>query len=79
MNTRPFPWAEAMAFGLGRLQLAPDMFWGMTLPEFTAAIHGASGALAGLPPIERAALNALIERFPDPAPQPFGDDPHAGI
>lgn len=27
---KPFPWHEAMGFGLGVLRLAPDQFWRMT-------------------------------------------------
>jgi hypothetical protein len=32
----PFPWDEAMAFGLGRLRLSPHSFWAMTPRELAA-------------------------------------------
>ena len=59
---RAFPWAEAMAFGLGRLGLAPDAFWRMTPRELAAAAGLAGPARA---PLDRARLDALMVRFPD--------------
>lgn len=56
-----FPWAEAMAFGLGRLRLSPDAFWALTPREF-AALAGKAGR--GQPP-GRADLEAMLRRFPD--------------
>jgi uncharacterized phage protein (TIGR02216 family) len=60
---RAFPWAEAMAFGLGHLRLSSDDFWRLTPRELAAAI----GAVAGPVParLDRAGLNALMARFPD--------------
>jgi uncharacterized phage protein (TIGR02216 family) len=58
-----FPWREVMAFGLGRLRLAPREFWGATLRELSAAA-GAMSTRAG-PPMARAALDELIRRYPD--------------
>jgi uncharacterized phage protein (TIGR02216 family) len=57
-----FPWREVMVFGLGRLRLAPREFWAATLRELSAAAEamGTRGA-----PMERAALDDLIRRFPD--------------
>ena len=58
-----------MAFGLGRLQLAPDRFWSMTPRELAAAAR----SFAGLPlpgePLSRVAFANLAARFPD---QPRG-------
>ncbi|ADH88044.1 Protein of unknown function DUF2376, phage [Ancylobacter novellus DSM 506] len=60
---RAFPWAEAMAFGLGHLRLSSDDFWRLTPRELAAAI----GAVAGPVParLDRAGLAALMARFPD--------------
>ena len=35
---KPFPWHEAMGFGLGVLRLAPDQFWRMTPRELACAV-----------------------------------------
>jgi uncharacterized phage protein (TIGR02216 family) len=58
-----FPWREVMAFGLGRLRLAPREFWAATLPELAAAAEAMSAPRAA--PMERAALDELVRRFPD--------------
>jgi uncharacterized phage protein (TIGR02216 family) len=55
-----------MAFGLGRLRLAPNDFWRMTLRELSAAAEGVNGVRA--PPMARGALEQLMKRFPDEAP-----------
>ena len=59
----PFPWDEAIGFGLGVLRLSPDAFWRMTPRELAHAVRARNGALA--PPIARAALIDLMTRFPD--------------
>ncbi|MCK0209016.1 phage tail assembly chaperone [Starkeya koreensis] len=51
-----------MAFGLGRLQLSPRDFWRMTPRELAAAL-GPTGPVRV--PLGRAALDALMARFPD--------------
>ncbi|MFG1464241.1 rcc01693 family protein [Xanthobacter sp. DSM 24535] len=60
---RPFPWEEAMRVGLGLLRLPPEHFWRMTPRELAAALS------AFAPPprdgLDRAALAALMQRFPD--------------
>lgn len=61
--TEKFPWREVMGFGLGRLRLSPRAFWSATLRELSAAAEGI-GSVRGAP-IERAALDALIKRYPD--------------
>lgn len=66
MSAPRFPWADAMALGLGRLRLAPDIFWRMTLPELAAAARTLQPG--GAPPITRAALERMMRRFPDKMP-----------
>ena len=53
-----------MATGLGRLRLPPAQFWAMTLPEFTAALHGLDGRTPPAP-LARRDLDDLRARFPD--------------
>lgn len=62
---RPFPWREAMAFGLGVLRLRPSDFWAMTPREFAAAFAGAMPQPMRNVPMPRDALAALMKRFPD--------------
>ena len=45
--TGPFPWSEAIGFGLGVLRLAPDAFWRMTPRELAHAIRAVRGPAAG--------------------------------
>jgi uncharacterized phage protein (TIGR02216 family) len=59
---QPFPWREAIGFGLGVLRLAPGDFWRMTPRELACAIEFAGGRA---PPLDRAALNNLMQRYPD--------------
>ena len=59
---RPFPWREAMSFGLGVLRLSPEQFWRMTPRELAHAIEAVRGRSA---PLDRAGLNELMKRFPD--------------
>jgi uncharacterized phage protein (TIGR02216 family) len=59
----PFPWREAMGFGLGVLRLAPDQFWRMTPRELACAIAAVRGPTFAPP--DRTALDALMRRFPD--------------
>ena len=59
----PFPWTDAMRFGLGVLRLPPEQFWRMTPRELAAAWGALMGDRAG--PLERGDLNGLMERFPD--------------
>jgi len=58
----PFPWKQAIGFGLGVLRLAPEQFWRMTPRELAYAIEVVTGRGASL---DRAALQKLMERFPD--------------
>lgn len=59
----PFPWRDAIGFGLGVLRLSPDAFWAMTPRELALA---ASAQRGGAPPVmRRTTLDALMRRFPD--------------
>lgn len=58
----PFPWDEAIGFGLGVLRLAPAAFWAMTPRELALAIAAVSGATTAL---RRNDLAELMMRYPD--------------
>lgn len=60
---KPFPWGEAMGFGLGVLRLPSAQFWAMTPRELAFAIRAVRGAVPE--PIDRAALDQLMQKFPD--------------
>ena len=62
-SPRAFPWAEAMAFGLGHLRLSSHDFWRLTPRELAAAIGAVTGPVRS--PLDRAGLAALMARFPD--------------
>ena len=59
----PFPWREAMRFGLGVLRLPPRDFWTMSPRELAAAWGAVMGERAG--PLERGEFDKLMEQFPD--------------
>lgn len=59
----PFPWGDAMRFGLGVLRLAPREFWAMTPRELAAAWGALVGDRGG--PLGRPELGVMMERFPD--------------
>ena len=63
---RPFPWNAAMQFGFGVLRLSPQQFWQMTPRELAQAVIAVRGP--AVTPIDRATLDALMQRFPDEAP-----------
>ena len=52
-----------MAFGFGRLKLSSAKFWAMTPRELAAAIEGLAGSTGA--PLDRAALDRLMTRYPD--------------
>lgn len=60
---KPFPWGEAIGFGLGVLRLSPQHFWAMTPRELGLAIAAVRGPVRE--PIDRASLDLLMARFPD--------------
>lgn len=60
----PFPWDEAIGFGLGILRLAPAALWALSPRELALAarmLRGGSSDQA----MDRAALDALLARYPD--------------
>jgi uncharacterized phage protein (TIGR02216 family) len=59
----PFPWTQAMGFGLGVLRLPPDAFWRMTPRELAAAMEAILGPRAVA--LDRHGFDALRARFPD--------------
>lgn len=59
----PFPWSEAIGFGLGVLRLPPETFWRMTPRELAYAIVAVRGRVT--PPLARNELTDLMRRFPD--------------
>lgn len=59
----PFPWKDAMAFGLGHLRLGACDFWAMTPRELNAAYVGCFGE--STPACDRQSLAQLMQQFPD--------------
>lgn len=60
---KPFPWSEAIGFGLGVLRLSPRDFWAMTPRELAHAVNAVRGPQSA--PMDRAALDTLMNAFPD--------------
>ncbi|SEG39884.1 phage conserved hypothetical protein [Thalassococcus halodurans] len=56
-----FEWAELLAAGVHRLGLKPDDFWRLTPAELELML----GQKAGLRPMGRERLDALVAAFPD--------------
>jgi uncharacterized phage protein (TIGR02216 family) len=54
-----------MRFGFGVLGLSSRDFWGLTPKELAAAAEGLFGEQR--PPLDRAALDGMIARYPDEA------------
>jgi uncharacterized phage protein (TIGR02216 family) len=59
---RPFPWKQAIGFGLGVLRLSPEQFWRMTPRELAYAIEAVSGRGA---PLDRQTFENLMKSHPD--------------
>lgn len=59
---KPFPWQQAIGFGLGVLKLPPEQFWRMTPRELSYAIEAVRGGVVSL---NRSGLSDLMKRFPD--------------
>jgi uncharacterized phage protein (TIGR02216 family) len=57
-----------MGIGFGLLRLAPDAFWRMTPRELAAVVEALLGP--GGKPFTRAALEGLMQRFPDTKDSP---------
>ncbi len=60
---KPFPWEQAIGFGLGVLRLPPEQFWRMTPRELACAVKTVRGPIRE--PMDRASLDALMASFPD--------------
>ena len=60
--TKPFPWKQAIGFGLGVLRLSPEQFWRMTPRELGYAIEAVTGHGAAR---SRRRLPNLMKRYPD--------------
>lgn len=63
--TRPFPWSDAMRFGLGTLRLSPCQFWAMTPRELAAAIAAQNHNGMQVTPPARSELQDLMQLYPD--------------
>jgi uncharacterized phage protein (TIGR02216 family) len=63
MKTAPFPWEQAIGFGLGILRLTPEAFWRMTPRELAHAIEAVVGARPR--PMDRDRFADLMRRYPD--------------
>jgi uncharacterized phage protein (TIGR02216 family) len=63
VHMQPFPWKDAIGFGLGVLRLPPDAFWRMTPRELAAAIEAVRGRVVA--PLDRGHFEDLMRRFPD--------------
>lgn len=59
---QPFPWKQAIGFGLGVLRLSPEQFWRMTPRELALAIEAVTGRGA---PLDRARFTELMKKHPD--------------
>jgi uncharacterized phage protein (TIGR02216 family) len=59
----PFPWKQAIGFGLGILRLSPEAFWRMTPRELAYAVEAVTGSPQQ--PIDRPTFADLMTRFPD--------------
>jgi uncharacterized phage protein (TIGR02216 family) len=60
--SEPFPWDEAIGFGIGVLGLSSEDFWRLTPRELARALKARNprgGALT------RAAFAQLMEKYPD--------------
>ncbi len=46
---KPFPWEQAIGFGLGVLRLPPEQFWRMTPRELACAVAAVRGPVSAPP------------------------------
>lgn len=68
----PFPWDQAIGFGLGVLRLSPDTFWRMTPRELAHAIRAVRGGAVSS--LQRHELEKLMQQFPDKQADEGRDD-----
>jgi uncharacterized phage protein (TIGR02216 family) len=59
---QPFPWKDAIGFGLGVLKLSPEQFWRMTPRELALAIEAVRGRAS---PLDRKGFEQLMASYPD--------------
>jgi uncharacterized phage protein (TIGR02216 family) len=59
---QPFPWKQAIGFGLGVLRLPPEQFWRMTPRELAFAIEALRGHGT---PLGRGTFEQLMKQYPD--------------
>ena len=64
-SVRPFPWDEAIGFGIGVLGLSSADFWNLTPRELALAMRAANRRG---PVLSRADLTQLMTRYPDVRP-----------
>lgn len=57
------PWPQWMRIGLGVMGLPSEVFWSLSLKEWSLALEGFLGArgAAAVPPLTRGELERLIE------------------
>ena len=67
-------WAGLMRAGIGRLGLAPEVFWRLTPVELRMML----GAEQAAPPLTRARLAELAAAFPDVSEKGKGDGEPGG-
>lgn len=60
---KPFPWHEAIGFGLGVLRLPPAAFWAMTPRELALAVTAVTGG--SVTPLRSGEFHDLMTRYPD--------------
>ena len=56
-----------MRLALGKMNIAPDVFWGMSFPDFYRRMCGFAVFHSGgkPPPLSKGELEDLMERYPD--------------
>ena len=56
-----------MRLALGKMNIAPDVFWGMSFPDFYRPVEGFAEFHSGgkPPPLSKGELEDLMERYPD--------------
>ena len=59
---QPFPWKQAIGFGLGVLRLAPEQFWRMTPRELAYAIETVTGRSRAARPRRPGATDEELSR-----------------
>jgi uncharacterized phage protein (TIGR02216 family) len=59
---QPFPWNDAIGFGLGVLKLSPEQFWRMTPRELALTIEAVRGRSS---PLDRRSFEQLMVDYPD--------------